>query len=307
MSVEPKRLESAQLLADLVTNTLDPGYRAATERRGPGAPRRWYDRALVAVGCLLIGFVAVTAYVHTNRGAPAAAKVHESLVSRVRSAEHGADGLAGRVDRLERQLAGIRNEALPQGGSLAKQLRRAQLATGELAVYGPGIIVTLREPNKATASLTAGRGGAIPIDATHILTDRDVRSVVNELWHDGAEAIEVNGVRLTPTSAIRFAGEAVLVDFQPITAPYRIRGIGNSDDLSTSFAQSSVASRYQTLVSVNGIGFSISDSQRLSLAAGAPANPHYATLSRPPSSRMPSAPARSRSGSPSPTRRRHSR
>ena len=56
-----------------------------------------------------------------------------------------------------------------------------------------------------------------------------MRSVVNELWSDGAEAIAVNGIRLTPTSAIRFAGDAVLVDFQPITSPYRIDAIGDAD------------------------------------------------------------------------------
>ena len=74
-----------------------------------------------------------------------------------------------------------------------------------------------------------------------------MRSVVNELWHDGAEAISVNDVRLTPTTAIRFAGEAVLVDFQPITSPYTIRAIGDRHVLETGFVDSAVASRYQTL------------------------------------------------------------
>ena len=86
----------------------------------------------------------------------------------------------------------------------------------------------------ATATATPGRAGT---DADrrgrHILTDRDVRGVVNELWPDGAEAIAVNDVRLTPDRAIRFAGEAVLVDFQPITSPYMIGAIGDADELTT--------------------------------------------------------------------------
>jgi uncharacterized protein YlxW (UPF0749 family) len=268
----PPRLLTTALLTDLATNTLDPGYRAAARRRGPDAAPRWYDRPLVVVGCLLVGFIAVVGYLQVNRSAPETAKVHSSLVGRVRDAERGADGLAGRVERLERSVAAVRNAALPQSGPAAELLRRDQLLAGDTPVSGPGMTVTLREPKAASASSAAARGGTVSITATHILSDRDVRSVVNELWHDGAEAIAVNDVRLTPTSAIRFAGEAVLVDFQPLTSPYRIRAIGNSDDLSTAFAQSTVASRYQTLIGVDGIGFSFGENGKLSLPAGTPAD-----------------------------------
>jgi uncharacterized protein YlxW (UPF0749 family) len=165
---------------------------------------------------------------------------------------------------------------LPPSGDLAKTLGLDQLQAGLTAVTGPGFVVTLRDPAKPTAGPTPGRGGTTPIGSTNILTDRDVRSVVNELWHDGAEAVSVNDVRLTPTSAIRFAGEAVLVDFQPITSPYRIAAIGDADLLSTNFAQSAVASRYQTLTGVEGIGFSFTDSDELTLPASAPVRVRYA-------------------------------
>jgi uncharacterized protein YlxW (UPF0749 family) len=274
--VDERSLVSARLLIDLVNNTLDPGYAAAARRRDPsGRPRR-YEKPAVALGCVLIGFMLVVAYIHTNRGAPEAAKVHDRLVARVRAAQHGGDDLAQRLSELEGRLAALRAQSLPQSGALAQQLQRAQLAAGQTAVTGPGLTVMLREPPAASASSVAGRGGTTPIDATNILTDRDVRSVVNELWHDGAEAIAVNGVRLTPTSAIRFAGQAVLVDFEPITSPYEISAIGNADDLSVAFAQSGVASRYQTLVSVDGIGFSFTGSSHLSLPASAPTVPRYA-------------------------------
>jgi Uncharacterized protein conserved in bacteria len=274
----PDRLVSARLLIELVDNTLDPGYAAAAKRRGPNAPRRWYDRPAVVVGCLLIGFLLVVAYVHTHRSAPQVTKVHDSLVSRVRTAQHDADDLANQVNALEQRLAGEQDRALPQS---AAQLSRAELAAGQLAVTGPGLTVTLSEPPAPTASPSNGRGGTVPIGATNILTDRDVRSVVNELWHDGAEAVSVNDIRLTPDSAIRFAGQAVLVDFQPINPPYRIRAIGDADGLATAFAASSVASRYQTLAGVEHIGFTFSESGHLTLPAGAPAAPRYAKVARP--------------------------
>lgn len=273
---DDERLVSARLLLDLVNNTLDPGYAAAAARRDPARPRRWYDRPAVVVGCVLIGFVLVVAYVHTHRGAPEAAKVHDSLVQRVRTAQQDGDELANRVEKLEGQLAAAQGQALSKAG--LQQLQRAKLAAGEVPVSGPGMTVTLREPPTPTAGPTDGRGGTTPIEATNILTDRDVRSVVNELWHDGAEAIAVNDARLTPTSAIRFAGEVVLVDNNAVTPPYRITALGDPNQLSTAFAQSAVASRYQTLRSVNGIGFSFTESEHLTLPASAPVTPQYATV-----------------------------
>ncbi len=270
--------ESARLLVELVTNHLDPGYAAAAGRRRPDAPPRRTDRPAVVAGCLLIGFVLVVAYIHTHRGAPEAAKVHDSLVDRVRSGQQAGDDLAATVGDLERQLSRVQDRALPKSGPLAENLDLARLQAGLVAVSGPGMTVTLREPTAAPASPTPGRGGTNSIETTNILTDRDVRSVVNELWRDGAEAISVNDVRLTPTSAIRFAGEAVLVDFQPITSPYEIRALGNADELSTNFASSSVASRYQTLTGVEQIGFSFADSGHLTLPASAPAKVRYATV-----------------------------
>jgi uncharacterized protein YlxW (UPF0749 family) len=266
------------LLVDLVNDHLDPGYAAAAARRGPDAPKRWYDNLAVVIGCALVGFVLVVAYISTHRGAPEAAKVHDSLVERVRSAQDTVDSLGNRLNDLQGELDKAQDQVLPPSGDLAKGLDVARLQAGLTAVSGPGLVVTLSDPSAPTAGPTPGRGGTTPIGATNILTDRDVRSVVNELWHDGAEAISVNDVRLTPTSAIRFAGEAVLVDFQPITSPYHIAAIGNADLLATNFAQSSVASRYQTLTGVEGIGFSFSDASDLTLPASAPVRVRYATV-----------------------------
>ena len=269
--------ESAQLILDLVTNTLDPGYAAAAARHGAGGARRWWDRPAVALGCLLVGFVLVVAYDHTHRSAPDTERVHNSLVQRVRSAQSGAAGLADELGRAERSLASEQNRVLPTSGAAARERVAVQVAAGELAVQGPGLTVTLRKP-KAPSKTTAanGRVGSVPLSATHILTDRDVRSVVNELWSAGAEAVAVNGIRLTPTSAIRFAGEAVLVDFQPITSPYTVAALGDADSLSTTFAQSAVASRYQTLVSADGIGFSFDTHDKVELPAGVPGTLRYA-------------------------------
>jgi uncharacterized protein YlxW (UPF0749 family) len=259
----------------LVRNTADPGYAAAAARREPDAQARWYDRPAVVLGCLLVGFTLALAYVHTHRAAPTAAKVHDDLVSRVNAAQASGNALQAQAQRLASEITKARDEALP-GTSLGAQVQRTELLAGATAAVGPGVRVQLGNPPRSTASSANGRSGTTPIEATQVLTDRDVRSVVNELWHAGAEAISVNDVRLTPTSAIRFAGQAVLVDFAPITSPYTIEAIGDSDMLITSFADSDVASRYQTLSAAYDISFSWSEQHRLHLPATAAATPRYA-------------------------------
>lgn len=270
-----KRPTATAQLVDLVTSPLDEGYAQAAARRRPVGGRRWYDGPAVALGCLLVGFTLAVAYVHTHRSAPTSAKVHADLVTRVKAAQAAGDRLQRDVQRLDNEVSRARDRALP-GTALGAELDRDQLLAGATPVVGPGLRVQLGDPPAATPSPGNGSRRPVPIGETPLLSDRDVRSVVNELWHDGAEAISVNDVRLTPISAIRFAGQAVLVDFTPITSPYTIRAVGDSDMLVTSFADSDVASRYHTLASAEGISFAWAQEDTLHLPATAPVRPRYA-------------------------------
>jgi uncharacterized protein YlxW (UPF0749 family) len=267
-----------KLLVDLVTDPRDPGYEAAAARRGGEPSNRWWDRPAVALGCVIVGFTLAVAYAHTNRSAPETAKVHTALVNRVRSAEAEGDSLAKSVQTLSGQLNSVRDAALNGASSaLAKSVNLDQLEAGSIVVTGPGLTVTLKDPT-ASASVAPNGSRANEIAGNQVITDRDVRSVVNELWADGAEAIAVNGIRLTPTSAIRFAGDAVLVDYQPISSPYTIDAIGNADNLATGFAESDVASRYTTLAGVKGIGFSFDEHTNLTLPASPTVSLRYARV-----------------------------
>jgi len=273
----------ARLLVELVTDPRDPGYEAAAARRNGAPSNRWWDRPAVALGCLVVGFTLAVAYTHTNRGAPEAAKVHTALVNRVRSAEKDGASLAKSAQSLSNQLNTVRNAALSGSSALARSLNTAQLEAGAVGVSGPGLTVTLKDP-AASASVAPNGSRANSINADHVITDRDVRSVVNQLWSDGAEAIAVNGIRLTPTAPIRFAGDAVLVDFQPVTSPYTITAIGNADSLATGFAESDVASRYATLQSAKNIGFSFDEHSKLTLPASPTVALRFAHLAtKPPS------------------------
>ncbi len=264
------------LLSELVNDTLDPGYAAAAARRG-GRPEAasWPARTLTALAAALIGFTLVVAWTHQNRSAPESTKVHNALVTQVRQAESAGNSLDARERALDAQVQALRNSAL--GTAQSADLSLAQLLAGTVAVKGPGLQVSLGEPKASATATPKFRAGSVPITAVSALSDRDVSSVVNQLWSAGAEAMTVNNVRLTPTSAIRFAGEAVLIDFQPITEPYVIRAIGDANALDTGFASSDVASRYQTLSSAGRITFSFAEEKSLNLPASAALTLQHAT------------------------------
>jgi uncharacterized protein YlxW (UPF0749 family) len=270
------RPSPTQALVDLVLDPRDPGYEEAARRRGGprhAAGQQW----LTALGCLVIGFALAVAWVHTHRAAPQTVRVHRGLVDRVRAADKTASALDQQAAELGAQLSRLRTRALSGGTALGAQLQRQQVLAGALPVTGPGLRVTLGDPPATTAASSApSRGASIGT----ILTDRDVRSVVNQLWSNGAEAIAVNGLRLTPLSAIRFAGQAVLVDLEPIASPYVIDAVGNADNLDTGFAASAIASRYQTLQQADGITFSFTQRGSISLPAAAVPSLRYASPGR---------------------------
>ena len=86
---------------------------------------------------------------------------------------------------------------------------------------------------------------------------KDLQVVVNGLWEAGAEAISVNGQRLTSRSAIRFAGEAILVNYRPLARPYTISVIGDPEDLQVEFAGNDGGAYARALKDNYGIRVSI--------------------------------------------------
>ena len=113
------------------------------------------------------------------------------------------------------------------GTSLGEQaqlrLERLRSATGQSEVTGNGITVTLDDAPVTIDTALENEPGKV--------VDRDLQMVVNGLWQSGATEIAINGRRLTATSAIRSAGEAILVNYRPLIPPYVVTAIGNDANL----------------------------------------------------------------------------
>ena len=63
----------------------------------------------------------------------------------------------------------------------------------------------------------------------YLVSARDIRTVVEELWLAGAEAVAVNGERVSSTSAIIDIGGSILVNAAYLAPPYQVSAIGPPD------------------------------------------------------------------------------
>jgi uncharacterized protein YlxW (UPF0749 family) len=142
-----------------------------------------------------------------------------------------------RVRTLRAELAGLRRqiESLEDGsggaaaGGLREEIRQLSLSGGGAPVEGPGVVVTL-DDSSAARSPTGD-----PNDL--VVHEADIQTVVNALWSAGAEVVAVNGERLTAASAVRCAGNTLLLHGSLHTPPYRIAAIGDQAGLAASLAR----------------------------------------------------------------------
>lgn len=248
----PRRADASMtLLTQILERPLDPGYAAASERRtGIGGPASRGTRGwLVATAAAVIGFLLVASALTLRPGGTTASREKQQLIEQVHSRQAHGDEQAAAVEQLRAQITASRAAAI--GGSaaaLTDELGRLSLTTGDVAVQGPGMTVTLEDAPSAAAGPGQPRTGDTAQEGR--VTSTDLQTVVNGLWQAGAEAIAVNGQRLTARSAIRFAGQAILVDYRPLSPPYVITAIGDQRGLPAAFAQT-VGGSYLTALRDN--------------------------------------------------------
>lgn len=106
--------------------------------------------------------------------------------------------------------------------ALQSQLSSARILAGTTAVEGQGIEFTVTDgtpPSEADAQ-------------SYLTHDWDVRSLVNEMFLSGAEAVSVNGYRIVATSGIFCRGPVITVNGHRMTAPFDFKAIGDAHNMS---------------------------------------------------------------------------
>jgi len=146
------------------------------------------------------------------------------LVETANELQAQQDELKARILELRSQIQGV--EVQGEGSAdlvrqLNTKLEQARVAAGLIALTGTGIVIQL-DDSKAPVP----PGGS---ESDYLVGSRDIRAVVAELWGAGAEAIAVNGERITPTSAIIDVGTSLLVNSAYLAPPYQVAAIGPAE------------------------------------------------------------------------------
>lgn len=106
--------------------------------------------------------------------------------------------------------------------AIAEELSNAMLLAGLTDVEGAGITVVLKDSAESAAKTSP---------ANYIIHDRDLRDIVNELVASGAEAISINGERISGKSAIRCVGPTITINNNYYAPPFTIKAIGDPETL----------------------------------------------------------------------------
>ena len=278
------------LLSDLMNNTLDEGYlRAAQQKAAQEAAQKEAGlgaapvtaataKARQSVALVLVftlaGLVLATAAQQTRASAPAVAQARNQLIERVEAKTKEADALARQLLALRAAVDKARGDALnlTSAGTTARaDLDALAAAAGVSPVRGPGIKVMVDDAPAQPGKGAAGRAG------TGRVLDTDMQRLLNGLWAAGAEAVSVNGQRLTQLTAVRSAGDAILVAYRPLSPPYEVLAIGDPDDLEVDFVDGPGGRWFRTL-STFGIRFNVTQQKDLQLPGASGVTLRLATV-----------------------------
>ncbi len=181
----------------------------------------------ISLMCLVLGVMIASAITSNSRRATGMVSSDPDQANRIAIVSQGAEKLKAEVAKLQKENQTLQTAVSEQSGQ-AKVINRSLQEVKQFAalteVIGPGIAVTLRDVEESAGKIDQ------PLDQM-VIHDIDVLKMVNELWNAGAEAISVNGNRVSVASNYRCVGTTILVDGVKIASPITIQAIGDKKTL----------------------------------------------------------------------------
>lgn len=244
------------LLPYLNAHALDEDYAASSVRAVP-RPRSRSAAAWAVLAVAAFVLLLITAATQTSNNAASDQRERSDLIHQLENRKASANRGAERVERLRSEVGRLRarlvnNEKLSAG--MRDQLSLLSVRGGTVPVRGPGVEVTVDDAPNAES------------DRSKVL-DTDLQQLVNGLWQAGAEAISINGQRLTGLSAIMGAGIAITVNFTSLERPYVVQAVGDPATLPARFGATDDGQAWLDLHQQVGLQFNIRTRTSMSLPA----------------------------------------
>jgi uncharacterized protein YlxW (UPF0749 family) len=215
----------------------------------------------LAVG--ILGFLAVLAAADP-RIAPGRDYRRLELVDLIAEQDARVRDLQADVRSLEQELERVGESSGVRDGRIEELRDRAQglaVFAGNAALEGPGVVVTLDD------STSSRSPSGDPNDL--VVHEEDIQTVVNALWSAGAEAIAVNGERLSSLSAVRCAGNTLLLHGRLHSPPYAVAAVGEPEAITAALPGQPGMDRWLGAVASFGLGYEVETRDRVLVPAGA--------------------------------------
>lgn len=195
------------------------------------------------------------------------------------SASLAADSAAERRPETLRDLIGVEADRLADTNGDVVEMREevatlldeqsdpaavdedVAFAAGTTAVTGPGLVVRVWD---APTPVQLPEGTSLDDLVVH---QQDLESVMNGLWAGGAEAMTVQGHRVTATSSVRCVGNVLLIDGATYSPPYEVAAIGDPQTLEDSLYASPSIQIYLQYVDALNLGWAVSQESELAMPA----------------------------------------
>lgn len=165
------------------------------------------SQIVLAVVCGILGFLLAYQYKEmaiTNKN-QVSDYSNTEILDELESLKKEKEELTKINEKLNEDLKSLEESATNEGveQEIKKQLDTARMQLGLVEAKGPGLLISL----SLKSNMFTSNGN----DTVSTLTDTDLVSIVNTLWFSKAEAISINGFRITPQTGIKVSGNYIWI------------------------------------------------------------------------------------------------
>ncbi len=220
--------------------------------------RRMRASVVAALVLALSGLLfTISAQVARNSGTD---RHPEDVVQLVRQRSERVAALTDEVSVLDSQVAELLDEEAESTPRSSNRRRGDRRLTGSREVGGPAVKVTLTD-----AQTDIIPEGAVADDL--VVHQQDIQAVMNAMWRSGAEAMTIQGRRVTPQTAVRCVGNVLYLHGEVYSPPYEVAAIGDPDALVSSLENDSEIAVYREYVAAYGLGWDVQTMEHLTMPA----------------------------------------
>jgi uncharacterized protein YlxW (UPF0749 family) len=180
---------------------------------------------ILGIVCLLltISICVQIKTVDTNGTTTSANKEINNLKTQVLKMKEKYEDTYNKLEVVQNEIETAREKVTSSNNqlkSIEEKIKKYNNILGTSEVTGPGVKITITDATVNNSLMALFN----PEDL--IVHNTDILEIVNELKNAGAEAISVNGQRISANTAISCDGNVIVINGEKISSPFEINAIG---------------------------------------------------------------------------------